>query len=169
MRVGEASHPGLLRRCPGGARRVRYISSDEEPLIPSGRNVVPRLSSAESVVDISPSQNFQSTAPATPGAVVEAGTWVDPPDSLVPCDSDLEVSVSDNLMDSDEELEFEENLLRGNSSTVPGVLLQNRISPLVESPIVRETAIDEGSENFHSSALVPDTGITGLHEVDSTW
>ena len=62
--------------------------------------------------------------------------------------------VFDNLMDSDDELEFEENLLRCNSSTVPGVLFQNRFSPLVEAPIVRETVIDEGSENLHSSEAV---------------
>ena len=81
-------------------------------------------------------------------------TWVDPPDSSVPGDVDLgmEVSVFDNLMDSDEELEYEENLLRGNSSTVPGVSLQNRFSPLVESPIGRETVIDE--ESLHSSDTV---------------
>ena len=84
------------------------------------------MSGAEFVGYISPSQNVQSTVPATPGAVVEAGrdgsstvipcvpTLVDPPDSLVPCDVDLEVSAFDNLMDPDEELEFEEILLRGN-------------------------------------------------------
>ena len=58
----------------------------------------------------------------------------------------------DNLMDSDEELEFEENLRRSNSSTVAAVPLQNRFSPLVESPNVRETVIDEGSENLHVSS-----------------
>ena len=51
----------------------------------------------------------------------------------------------DNLLDS------EENLLRNNSSTVPVMPLQNRFSPLVESPNVRETVI-EGSENLHVSS-----------------
>ena len=58
----------------------------------------------------------------------------------------------DNLMDSDEELEDEENLLRGNSSTVPALRLQNRFSPLDESPIVRE--IDEGSSDAARRPLV---------------
>ena len=52
-------------------------------------------------------------------------TLVDPPDSLDE-DHGLE-GVFDNLMDTDEEMEFEENLLRG---TEPGVRLQNRFSPL---------------------------------------
>ena len=81
--------------------------------------------------------------------VVEAGsegcTLVDPLDSFVPCESDHEF---DNLMDSDEELEFEENLRRSNSSTVPPVPLQN--SPHWLSR--RKTAIDEGSENLHVSS-----------------
>ena len=55
------------------------------------------------------------------------------------------------FLDSDEEVEFEEILLRGNSSIVPCVPLQNRFSPLVESPIVRETVIDEDSQ--------PSTGV----------
>ena len=88
------------------ARRVRDISSDEEPWIPSGRNVVPRLSSAEFVGDDSryhsadsPS-HFRGTRRGRQGFVslndsVEP-TCVDPPDS-----PDLE-------------------LLLGNSSTVPG-------------------------------------------------
>ena len=97
------------------------------------------------------SQIVQPTVPATPGALVEAGrdlspavtpcvpSWVDPPDSPVLGDEDHGLEgVFDNLMDSDEELEFEENLLRGNSSTVPGVPIQNRFSPLGEAPIVRE-------------------------------
>ena len=53
----------------------------------------------------------------------------------------------------DNSLDSEENLLRNNSSsTVPVVPLQNRFSPLVESPNVRETVIDEGSENLHVSS-----------------
>ena len=61
--------------------------------------------------------------------------------------------VFDNLMDLDEELEFEENLLRGN--TVPGVRLQNRFSPLGEAPIVREPAVfpmtDDAEEELPQS------------------
>ena len=150
------------------------ISSDEEPLIPSGRNVVPRLFAW----DVSRSQNVQSTVPGTPGTIVEAGsagcTLVDPPDSLVPCESDHEeVSVFDNLMDTDEELEFEENLRRGNSSTMPGVPLQNRFSPFVESAIVRETVIDEGSENLHVSSedelhVRPNSGRQVVPRIDRT-
>ena len=68
VRIGEASHPGprLLRRYPGGFRRVHDVSSDEEPLIPSGRNVVPRLSGVD------------STIPATPRALVQVGRELSP-------------------------------------------------------------------------------------------
>ena len=68
VRIGEASHPGpqLLRQYPGGARRVHDISSDEEPLISSGRNVVPRLSGVD------------STITATPRALVQAGRELSP-------------------------------------------------------------------------------------------
>ena len=67
VRIGEASHQGprLLRRYPG-VQRVHDISSDEKPLIPSGRNVVPRLSGVD------------STIPATPRALVEAGRELSP-------------------------------------------------------------------------------------------
>ena len=111
----------------------------------------------QSLRGTSPVHRMSSPQSQAPGTLVEAGsagcTLVDPPDSLVPCESDHEeVSVFDNLVDSDEELEFEENLRRGNFSTVPGVPLQNRFSPLVESPIVRETVIDEGSKNLHVSS-----------------
>ena len=56
VRTGGASHPGprLLRRYPGGVRRVHDVSSDEEPLIPSGRNVVPRLSGVDSTIPATP-------------------------------------------------------------------------------------------------------------------
>ena len=153
-------------------RPTQGISSDEEPLIPSGRNVVPRLSGAEFAGDVSHSQNVQSTVPAIPGALVDAGRdWspavtpcvpmsVDPLDSHVSGDVDhgLEVSVFDILMDSDEELGFEENWVRGNSSTVPGVPLQNRFSPLVESPIVRRRPTRRlvlGSVDASQSATQP--------------
>ena len=80
-------------------------------------------------------------------------TWIDPPDSPDE-DNGLE-GVFDNLMDSYEELEFEENLLRGNSSTVPGVPFQNRFSPLGEAPIVREPAVfpmtDDAEEELPQS------------------
>ena len=80
---------------------------------------------------------------------------------LVIVDHGLEVSVFDNLMDSEEELECEENLQSGNSSTVPGLRLQNRFSPLDELPIVRE--IDEGSSDAvrrPSVASQPETAST---------
>ena len=115
--------------------------------------------------DDSRSQTVQPAVPATPGAFVEAGrdlspvvtlcvpTWVHPPDSpdLGDQDHGLE-GVFDNLMDPDEE---EENLLRGNSSTVPGVPLQNRFSPLGEAPIVRDPAVfpmtDDAEEELPQS------------------
>ena len=154
------------------------ISSDEEPLISSGRTWSPgcRVQSLRGTFPVHRMSSPQS--PGTPGTFVEAGsagcTLVDPPDSLVPCDSDHEeVSVFDNLMDSDEELEFEENLRRSNSSTVPGVPLQNRFSPLVESPNVRETVIDEGSENLHVSSedelhARPNSGRQVVPRIDRT-
>ena len=50
MRVREASHPGP-RLLLGGFRVFEIVSSDEEPLLASYRNVVPRVSSATSVAD----------------------------------------------------------------------------------------------------------------------
>ena len=59
------------------------ISSDEEPLIPSGRNVVPRLSGAEFAWGRFPVHRMSS-----PQTLVEAGsagcTLVDPLDSFCP-------------------------------------------------------------------------------------
>ena len=127
VRIGEEG--------PDYCAEILKEGPNEEPLIPSGRNVVPRLSGAEFVRDVSRSQN------GTPGhSSQQAAQGVrDPLDSLVPCESDHEeVSVFDS----------EENLLRNNSSTVPAVPLQNRFSPLVESPNVRE----RGSENLHVSS-----------------
>ena len=71
-------------------------------------------------------------------------------------------------MDSDEELEFEEKLMRGNSSTVPGVPFQNRFSPLVESPIVRETQFVRRGQEASSVSDDWCGGRVTTHETAST-
>ena len=88
--------------------------------------MVPRLSGSQcvqSTVSVTPLTVGEVGRDVPPAATPCVSTWVDPPDSCVPDDVDhgLEVSVS---------------------STVPGLRLQNRFSPLDE-PIVRE--IDEGA------------------------
>ena len=80
VRIGEASHPGprLLRRYPGGFCRVHDVSSDEEPLIPSSRNVVPRLSGVDSTIPATPRALVQVGRELSP-AVTEAETVLPPP------------------------------------------------------------------------------------------
>ena len=78
---------------------------------------------------------------------------VDPPDSCVPGDVDhgLE-SVFDNLMDSDEEWSTRKICFAAILPQCQVCVLQNRFSPLDESPIVRE--IDEGSSDAARRPLV---------------
>ena len=77
-------------------------------------------------------------------------TRVDPPDSPVPCDEDHGWRVFDNLMDS----WSSRKTCCGAIPLQCQVCFSESILSMVEAPIVRETVIDDGSENLHSSEAV---------------
>ena len=111
--VGEANIFGLH------GRRVVLIPQDSDKTPQSIQDV---FSPQSQPLQGHTSRHARDLSPAVTPCVPSR---VDPPDS--PDEDHGSEGVFDNLMDSDEELEFEENLLRGN--TVPGVRVSRIDSP----------------------------------------
>ena len=153
VRIGEASHPGppLLRRLR--RRRVREISSDEEPLMRGiARNVIPRIAEVEFAPGATQIETSLATVPASQTALHEAGRRVSP--DRVP------MHVLDAL---EEDLEREHQVPRSPWSSQFALLVQNRFAVLDttvrDSSGLMSTAVDgcevEVDDGVVSEMLTP--------------